>query len=166
MPTGSGDFWKLFTIYGCGSNVDHVTKPICVNFHFCTPKIFHMVFVSKQLNSFWENQVTCGKGLRMTLTFDPHVGSLDHFVDASTNFEIIGCNSFGKMNYFHFFPLSLKVGSCPNDDNSVQILFCPFLCSIWIVLCSESVAAEKSCKTLLKFMFFHLFISFVLEFRF
>ena len=24
----------------------------------------------------------------------------------------------------------LKVGSCPNDDNSVQILFCPFLCSI------------------------------------
>ena len=24
----------------------------------------------------------------------------------------------------------LKVGSCPDDDNSVQILFCPFLCSI------------------------------------
>ena len=26
--------------------------------------------------------------------------------------------------------IALKVGSCPNDDNSVQILFCPFLCSI------------------------------------
>ena len=25
---------------------------------------------------------------------------------------------------------TLKVGSCPNDDSSVQILFCPFLCSI------------------------------------
>ena len=24
----------------------------------------------------------------------------------------------------------LKVGSCPNNDNSVQIFFCPFLCSI------------------------------------
>ena len=27
-------------------------------------------------------------------------------------------------------PLLLKVGSCPNDDSSVQILFCSFLCSI------------------------------------
>ena len=25
---------------------------------------------------------------------------------------------------------SLKVSSCPNDDNSVEILFCLFLCSI------------------------------------
>ena len=37
----------------------------------------------------------------------------------------------------------LKVGSCPKDDHSVQILFCSFLCSIGIILCSESVAAEK-----------------------
>ena len=28
------------------------------------------------------------------------------------------------------YPYILKVGSCPNDDNFVQILFCPFLCSI------------------------------------
>ena len=28
------------------------------------------------------------------------------------------------------FTFSLKVGSCPNDDSFVQILFCPFLCSI------------------------------------
>ena len=27
-------------------------------------------------------------------------------------------------------PQHLKVGSCPNDDNFVQIYFCPFLCSI------------------------------------
>ena len=26
--------------------------------------------------------------------------------------------------------LILKVGSCPTDDKFVQILFCPFLCSI------------------------------------
>ena len=28
-----------------------------------------------------------------------------------------------------FLTWALKVGSRPNDDNSVQILFCPFLCS-------------------------------------
>ena len=28
------------------------------------------------------------------------------------------------------FILILKVGSCPNDGNSVQIFLCPFLCSI------------------------------------
>ena len=34
---------------------------------------------------------------------------------------------------------ALKVGSCPDDDNPVQIFICPFPCSI-----SESVAAEKA----------------------
>ena len=33
-----------------------------------------------------------------------------------------------------YFTSNLKVGSCPNDDNSVQILFGPFLCSISIIL--------------------------------
>ena len=28
------------------------------------------------------------------------------------------------------FILILKVGSCPNSENSHQILLCPFLCSI------------------------------------
>ena len=32
----------------------------------------------------------------------------------------------GHLNVY----LRLKVGSCPNDDNFVQIYFCPFLCSI------------------------------------
>ena len=40
----------------------------------------------------------------------------------------------------------LKVGSCSNNDNSVQIFFCPFLCSILIILFFESVAAEKTAK--------------------
>ena len=50
--------------------------------------------------------------------------------------------------------LSLKVGSCPNDDNTVQILFCPFLCSILGILCSESVATEKNARFCLEFAFF------------
>ena len=36
---------------------------------------------------------------------------------------------------------ALKVGSCPYDDNPVQIFICPFPCSI-----SESVAAEKAAR--------------------
>ena len=38
----------------------------------------------------------------------------------------------------------LKVGSCSNNDNSVQIFFCPFLSTISIILFFESVAAEKT----------------------
>ena len=37
----------------------------------------------------------------------------------------------------------LKVGSCPNDNNFVRIFFCPSLCSIEIILFSESVPARK-----------------------
>ena len=48
------------------------------------------------------------------------------------------------------FQYSLKVGSCLNDGNSVEILFCPFLCSIRIILCSEALAAQKKRKILLK----------------
>ena len=58
------------------------------------------------------------------------------------------------------YPVSLKVGSCPNNDKSVKIFFCPFLCSIYIILLSESVAAEKTAKILLKirnFLFVYFF---------
>ena len=61
---------------------------------------------------------------------------------------------------------ALKVGSCPDDDSSAQFFFCPFLCSIWIILFSESIAAEKTAILGWEFMFLRLFISFVLEFRF
>ena len=45
-PTDSGekDFLKVFPIYRHGNHLGHVTKPICTDFHFCDPKIFHMVF--------------------------------------------------------------------------------------------------------------------------
>ena len=64
-----------------------MTEPISINFNFCAPKIFHMVFGFKELNSFFlknwfkfGNRVTFGKGQRMTLTFDTHVGSLHNLV--------------------------------------------------------------------------------------
>ena len=62
--------------------------------------------------------------------------------------------------------MSLKVGSCPNDGILSKFLICPFLCFIAIIIFSESVAAEKTARFCSEFTLFHLFISFVLEFRF
>ena len=58
--------------------------------------------------------------------------------------------------------------SCPNNDAYVEILFCPFLYSILLILCSESVAAEKKRNILLRIRvyFVSFFVFFVLEFRF
>ena len=43
--------------------------------------------------------------------------------------------------------MTLKVGSCPDDDNSVQcylFFFCLFLCSNLMISFSEPIAAEKT----------------------
>ena len=51
-------------------------------------------------------------------------------------------NAKGQKNAsFHY--CNLKVGSCPNDDNSVQIFVYPCLCSISKILFSESVVPSK-----------------------
>ena len=33
IGSGEEDFFKVFTIYGHGSHVGHVTQLICINFH-------------------------------------------------------------------------------------------------------------------------------------
>ena len=33
VGSGEEDFFKVFTIYGYGSHVGHVTQLICINFH-------------------------------------------------------------------------------------------------------------------------------------
>ena len=50
--TGSGeeDFFKVFTIYGHGSHVGHVTQLICINFHSYSPSSFHMILVPNRPN--------------------------------------------------------------------------------------------------------------------
>ena len=50
--------------------------------------------------------------------------------------------------------IKLEVDSCPNDDNFVQCFFCPFLCSIYIILFSEFVPAKKTARFCLEFAFF------------
>ena len=46
QPNGSGeeDFRSVFTIYGHGSHLSHVTKYIRINFHFLSLMSFHMKF--------------------------------------------------------------------------------------------------------------------------
>ena len=41
---------------------------------------------------------------------------------------------------------SLKVGSCPNYDNFVQIFLRPFPYSNYLILFSESVSAKKTAR--------------------
>ena len=51
------DFFKVFTIYGHGSHVGHVTKLICIYFLSYSPISFHMNFGSKSPKRFCEKQV-------------------------------------------------------------------------------------------------------------
>ena len=46
LPSGSGeeDFKMVFTIYGCGSHLDHVTKIFCINFGLLIIRSPHMKF--------------------------------------------------------------------------------------------------------------------------
>ena len=53
---GEEDFFNVFTIYGHGGHVGHVTQLICINFHSYSPSSFHMNFDSKSPNCFREKQ--------------------------------------------------------------------------------------------------------------
>ena len=55
-PAGSGeeDFFvlKVFTIYGRGSHLGHVTRIMLTNFHFLVPESFQAKFSSEWPSSF------------------------------------------------------------------------------------------------------------------
>ena len=53
-PAGSGeeDFFKVFTIYGHGGHLGHVTWIMLSNFHFLVPESFHTKFSSEWPSSF------------------------------------------------------------------------------------------------------------------
>ena len=52
-PTGSGeeDFLRVFTTYGRGSHLGHVTRIMLTNFHFLVPESFQTKF-----NSDWPSR--------------------------------------------------------------------------------------------------------------
>ena len=50
---GSGeDFGRVFTIYGRGGHLGHVTSTMLINFHFLVPESFHTKFGSEWFSSF------------------------------------------------------------------------------------------------------------------
>ena len=53
-PAGSGeeDFLSVFTIYGHGGLLGHVTSTMLTNFHFFVPESFHTKVSSEWLHSF------------------------------------------------------------------------------------------------------------------
>ena len=52
IGTGEENFFKVFTMYGHGGYVGHVTQLIYINFHFHSPMSFHMNFGSESHNCF------------------------------------------------------------------------------------------------------------------
>ena len=50
--SGEEDFRRVFTIYGRGGHLSHVTSIILINFHFLVPESFHTKFGSERLSSF------------------------------------------------------------------------------------------------------------------
>ena len=58
-PAGSGeeDFLRVFTIYGHGGHLGHVTSIMSSDFHFLVLEGFHTKFGSDQHSSFCENPV-------------------------------------------------------------------------------------------------------------
>ena len=53
-PAGSGeaDFLRVFTIYGCGGQLGHVTSIMSSDIHFLVPESFHKKFGSAGQCSF------------------------------------------------------------------------------------------------------------------
>ena len=58
-PAGSGeeDFLRVFTIYGHGGHLGHVTRIMLTNFHFLVPESFQTKLSSEWPSSYLENLV-------------------------------------------------------------------------------------------------------------
>ena len=54
LSAGSGeeDFSRVFTIYGRGGHLGHVTSIMSSDFHFLVPESYHTKFGSEWLSSF------------------------------------------------------------------------------------------------------------------
>ena len=50
--SGEEDFLRVFTIYGRGGHLGHVTSIMSCDFHFLVPESFHTKFGSDRHSSF------------------------------------------------------------------------------------------------------------------
>ena len=71
LPVLEEDFSRVFTIYGHGGHLGHVTSIMSSDFHFLVPESFH-----KKIDYDWQSSLcmytTLGQGQVMTLTFNTH----------------------------------------------------------------------------------------------
>ena len=69
------------------------------------------------------------KFLRVNMINEPHHAKMNltflQTVNTQPHLTVIPC----RIAILKYMNTLLKVGSCPNDDNSVQFFICPFLCS-------------------------------------
>ena len=82
-PAGSGeeDFLRVFTIYGRGGHLGHVTSIMSSDFHFLVPESFHKNLI--QINKVNSEKIrfnfcmytNLGQGQEMTVTFNTHMPS-------------------------------------------------------------------------------------------
>ena len=50
--SGEEDFLRVFSIYGRGGHLGHVTSIMLSDFHFLVPESFHEKFISDRHSSF------------------------------------------------------------------------------------------------------------------
>ena len=81
-PAGSGleDFRRVFTIYGRGGHLGHVTSIMSSDFHFLVPYLKACIQNRVQIGTvvsekIWFEFLTLGQGQVMTLTFNTHIPS-------------------------------------------------------------------------------------------
>ena len=60
--SGEEDFWRVFTIYGCGGHLGHVTQMLRTNFRSPYPRRLHIKFGFDRPSGFREDDVwKCGR---------------------------------------------------------------------------------------------------------
>ena len=89
-------FFKVFTIYGPGSHLGHVTWNIWTKFHLNIPWRLHMASCFSWGKEVWKCWiwVTLDKGQWMTLTLVCHISSCIIYFIICTRFHLTGFNSF------------------------------------------------------------------------
>ena len=122
----SEDFSRVFTIYGRGGHLGHVTSIISSNFHFLVPESLHTKFGWKWPNGVLEKQVLifickCPEAKIKKWPWPSILTYLHEFnkMSASSNFQVTGCNSFWKT---HCFPSFLQKTYVTKFDLAVKLV--------------------------------------------
>ena len=116
-PGGSGeeDLWRVFTIYGDGGPLDHVTILIRIYFHFFPTMSFQMKFTAikkkkkkkshfftfSNWKTYWTKFIFC---LDEAIYIQKSCIKQHHWLNI-VNRYLHGCNSVKVSTMFHCFPI-------------------------------------------------------------